>query len=76
MAGKLRIGEDGAVEIDAQTREHLAGRDFTLLMGPGNLLLAVEEDGAAAPAAAPMLAGDLRHVGFPGVFRVCLRTQE
>jgi len=67
LAGKLRIGEDGTLEVDERTRERLAGREFSLMLGPGNLLLAMEVDRGVAAGSTPMLAGDLGHVTFSAV---------
>ena len=67
LAGWLRIGEDGSVELDDDTRARLAGRQLSVLVVPGDLLLAVESDGGAAPPTEAKLAGDLGHVSFPEV---------
>lgn len=67
LAGRLRIGADGELELDAETRERLAGRELSVLVAPGDLVVGVHADGGAVPAASLMLAGDLAHVAFPEV---------
>lgn len=67
MAGRLRVDEKGRAELDPGMRERLAGREFNLLVAPGDLLIGVLAEDGAAPASRAMLAGDLGHVAFPEV---------
>ncbi|MGH0031472.1 MAG: DUF4388 domain-containing protein [Myxococcota bacterium] len=67
MAGWLRIEGDGVTVLDDETRERLAGRELCVLVAPGDLVVGIEADGGAEPAASLMLAGDLAHVAFPEV---------
>ncbi len=67
MAGWLRVGQTGSVEIDPATQERLAGKGLALLDGPGGLLLGMNDYTQAPFASKAMLIGDLAQVAFPDV---------
>jgi hypothetical protein len=67
VAGWLRVGQTGAVEIDPATQERLAGKGLALLDGPGGLLLGVNDHTQAPFASKASLIGDLAQIAFPEI---------
>jgi hypothetical protein len=67
VAGWLRVGQTGTVEIDPATQERLAGKGLALLDGPGGLLLGMSDYTRAPFASKAMMIGDLDQVAFPEI---------
>ena len=73
--GWLEVAKEGAHRSDEGTRERLAGRRYTLVPTPPDLLVGVPCDAVFEPAAAVILAGDLAHIAFPELISVIAHTR-
>ena len=65
--GWLEVAKEGGHRSDEGTRERLAGRRYTLIPAPPDLLLGVSSHAVAGPVAEILLAGDLAHFAFSEV---------
>jgi hypothetical protein len=63
--GWLKIVKEGAHQVDEGTQERLAGRCYTLVATPPDLLVGVPWSSDAAAAERVILAGDLERIAFP-----------
>jgi len=63
--GWLKIAEEGAHQVDESTQERLAGRCYTLVDTPPDLLVGVPWSSDSAAAERVILAGDLERIAFP-----------
>jgi hypothetical protein len=68
--GWLEVVKEGAHRSDEDTRERLAGRRYTLIPSPPDLLVGAPNDVVDEPAAAIILAGDLSYIAFPELISV------
>jgi hypothetical protein len=73
--GWLEVAKAGAHRSDEGTRERLAGRRYTLVPAPPDLLVGVSCHAVCEPAAAIILAGDLAHIAFPALISVIAHTR-
>lgn len=61
----LKIERDGRPQVDESTRERLAGRCYTLVPTPPDLVVGVPWSSDPGAAESVILAGDLARVSFP-----------
>jgi hypothetical protein len=73
--GWLEFAKEGAHRSDQGTREGLAGRRYTLVPTPPDLLVGVPCHAVCEPAAPVILAGDLAHISFPELISLIANTR-
>jgi hypothetical protein len=73
--GWLEVAKEGAHRSDEGTRERLAGRRYTLVPAPPDLLVGVPCHAVCEPVAPVILAGDLAHIAFPELISLIANTR-